>query len=131
MLEAVALNASAGTRTLTLPLSTNFSRGTDGPTYAKVKLVINYTYSAATTVVVTYTSSIDGGTTYGSETSTAIAAGAGTVSVYTDTYTTGSANAIIKLSYDVAGCTHAKFVFSGASAGAGDLINVQAVAIEE
>jgi hypothetical protein len=94
--------------------------------FEKLVVVIDYTYSAATTVTVTPTCSVDGGSTYASETSTAISAGAGTVSVYSDTYTTGAANAVLRLVYDVSGCTNYKLVFDGASAGAGDLVDVQA-----
>ena len=127
VLEAVALNAAAATRTYTVSAGALTDAPSDG--FAKLVVVIDYTYSAATTVTVTPTCSLDGGSTYASETSTSIAAGAGTVSVYSDTYTTGGANAVLRLVYDVSGCTHYKLVFGGASAGAGDLVDVQAALV--
>jgi uncharacterized protein with beta-barrel porin domain len=124
VLEGVALNATAATRTLTVQVSDVRKTAKDG--YRKLIVVVKHTYSAATTLTATPTCSMDGGTTYASETSTSISAGAGTVSVYSDTYTTGAANSVLRLVYDVSGCTNYKVLFGGASGGAGDLINVQA-----
>lgn len=124
VLEAVALNASAATRTITTQVGT-LGQGGNGDGFAKLLVVIDYTYSAATTVTVLPSCSQDGGSTYGQETSTAIASGAGTVSAYSDTYTTGAASKILRLGYDVSGCTHYKLVFGGASADASDLVDVQ------
>lgn len=128
LLEAVALNGAAATRTVTLSLAdlNHANRG-----FEKVVVVIDYTYGAATAVTVTPTLSIDGGTTYGSETSTSISSGTGTVSVYSDSYTTGAANALLRLSYDVAGCTHLKLVIAGTGANGSDLVDVQATAYGE
>lgn len=127
LLEAVALNATAATRTITVPISQVQSRAGEG--FEKLVVGVEFTYAAASTVVLTPTCSMDGGSTYFSETSTAIAAGAGTVSLYTDTYTTGGASASFRLVYDVSSCTHYKIVFSGASAGATDLVDVQAALV--
>lgn len=124
VLSGVALNAAAATRTATiLRLDKRYSR---------IILTIDYTYSAATTVTVTPSASpntTSGGTTYGRKTSTAIASGAGTVSLYADTYTTSAASATFELEYDCSGRDAMKFVFGGAGAGAGDLITVYAVAV--
>jgi hypothetical protein len=124
LLEGVALNATAALRTITVPIAQ--AKAATGEGYEKLVVVVDFTYNAATTVVLTPTCSIDGGSTYASETSTAITAGAGSVSIYADTYTTGAASAVFRVVYDVAGCTHYKIVFSGASAGASDLVDVQA-----
>lgn len=118
MLSGVALNASEGTRTLELVTSKNWSR---------VKLEILYTYSAATTLTIAPTFSLDG--TYASETSGVTADGIRTLSQLTDTYTTNGASANLIVSYDVSGMQSVKFVFGGAGAGAGDLVTVQAVAV--
>lgn len=123
-IESVALNATAALRTLTVEVAQ--VKRTTGDGYEKLVVVVDFTWAAASTVVLTPTCSIDGGSTYASETSTSIAAGAGTVSPYADTYTTGGASAVFRVVYDVSGCTHYKIVFSGASAGATDLIDVQA-----
>lgn len=114
VLDAVALNASAATRTFAL----------DVQSMSKLLVWVDFTYAAATTVVLTPSASPNGGTLYGRVTSTAVAAGAGTVSLYTDTYTTGAASAIFLVEYDVRGMDYFKVVFSGASAGASDLVTV-------
>lgn len=118
LLSGVALNASAGTRTITLE--------TDG--FSKVRVLVNYTYAAATTVTAQFTCSLDG-TTYGRLTSRATSSGAATVSAVTETYTTSAASAILVYEYDVRGCAKVQVLYGGASAGASDLVTVQAVAI--
>lgn len=123
MLNAVALNGAAGTRTLTL------DTGSIGDGYGRLLVVLDYTYGAATAVTVTPSCSSDGGTTYGQETSTSIASGTGTVSAYSDSYTTGAANKTLRLKYDVTGCDHYKLIFAGTGANGSDLVNVQAALI--
>jgi len=118
VLSAVPLNAAAASRTMLFNV-----RG-----YSTLKIQINYTYSAATVVIATPSCSQDNNTTYGSETSTGVISGTGTVSVYTDNYTTGAANAKIVLTYDTRGCDWYKVILSGTGAGAGDLVTTYAVA---
>ncbi len=118
ILSAAALNGAAGTRTATLDLGKRFTR---------VTVSIRYTYSAATSVTITPTTSIDGGTSYDNYTSELISSGAAALSAYTETLT-GTASFQIKRGYDVEGCDYLKLVFSGGgSPGAGDLITARAV----
>lgn len=117
ILEGVALNATAATRTVTLD--------TDG--FAGLRVLVFYTYSAATTVTAQATCTYDG-TNYVRITSRATSAGAGTLSLFADTYTTGAADADFSIEYGVAGCKRVKVLFGGASADGSDLVDVQAVA---
>lgn len=119
-LSAVALNASAGTRTITL---NNYLGGVPKAQFGKARIGIGYTYSAATTVTALFSCSKDG-TNYHSVTSRTISGSTATVAVMTDTYTTGGASATIDIEYDIRGCIGVKWVFGGASAGAGDLVTV-------
>lgn len=119
ILTAVALNGAAGTRTAIITLNKRFAR---------VTLVQSYTYSAATSVTLTPSKSIDGGTVYASYTSKAITAGAAAVSPYTEV-ATGTASWIYETTLDVEGVDAIKLVYSaGGSPGAGDLLTVRAVA---
>jgi hypothetical protein len=118
ILSAVALNGAAGTRTATLTLDKRFTRCT---------VVDDYTYSAATSVTITPTVSIDGGTTYGNITSESISSGAAEQSSYVVTET-GTASWTQRHSYDVEGCDKLKLVYAGGGTpGAGDLITAKAV----
>lgn len=118
VLSAAALNGAAATRTATIDLQKKYTR---------ITVSTAYTYSAATSVTITPTTSIDGGTTYDSYTSEAITSGAAALSAYTETLT-GTASFTIKRTYDVEGCDKLKLVYSaGGSPGAGDLITVKAV----
>lgn len=124
-LSAVALNASAGTRTVT---ATFDYVPTNPAPFTKWRVSVFFTYNAATTVTGVFSCSQDG-TNYASLTSRSIAAGASTVSIVTDTYTTGGASADFMLEYDIQGCRKAKLVLGGASAGASDLVTVDWVAV--
>lgn len=118
VLNAIALNGSAATRTAEINLGKRFTR---------ITLVLNYTYSAATSVTLTPTKSIDGGTTYASYTSKAITSGTAAVSAYTEVVT-GTASFIYETTFDVEGVDKFKIVMSGGgSPGAGDLLTVKAV----
>lgn len=128
LLEGVALNATAADRTITLNMC-DIGPGKDGECWTKLRIGIFYTYSAATTVTAQATCSIDG-TNYARITSRSISGGAGTVSLFTDTYTTGAASANFTLEYGVELCQKVQIVFGGASADASDLVNVQAGAKE-
>lgn len=127
LLEGVALNTSAGTRTITLDLA-DAAKANKVEGFGKIRVAVFFTYAAATTVTAQFTCSLDG-TNYGRTTSRSTSAGASTVSLQSDTYTTGAANANLILEYDVRGCRKAQVLFGGASAGASDLVNVQAVAV--
>lgn len=121
VLSAVPMNGAAATLTATLTgLKKQFSR---------VYLFISYTYSAATSVVFTPTSSPDGDTfvAYGA---IAVTGAAGAVSVgYADTVT-GTASFTTTLDYNIAGRDSFKLVVSGGGTpGAGDLITVRAVVV--
>lgn len=118
ILSGVALNASAGTRTITL--------STEG--YSKLLVQVNFTYAAATTLTSQFTCSLNG-VTYGRRTSKSTTAGAVTVSASTETYTTGGASVVLNYEYDVRGCSDISVVYGGASGGASDLITVQATAV--
>jgi hypothetical protein len=117
-LEDVALNAAAGSRTITVPLGGN---------YKTLKLFVWLDYTAATTLVVTPSESTDG-TNFASVASRSIVAGAGTVTSYTDTKAAG-ADVDMALQYNVEGLKAIKFVVSGASGGAADFVDAQWVAI--
>jgi hypothetical protein len=127
LLNQIALNVTAASRTITLSLG-NMPAGRPGDGFNKLRVFVFYTYSAATTVTALFSCSLDG-TNYGSLLSRSIVSGASTVSVVTDTYTTGGANADLQYEYDVRGCASVQIVFGGASADGSDLVNVQAVAI--
>jgi hypothetical protein len=118
ILSAAALNGAAGTRTATLTLDKRFTR---------VTVVTAYTYSAATSVTITPSVSIDGGTTYGSITSESITSGSAELSPYTEVET-GTASWTYARTYDVEGVDKLKLIYSGGgSPGAGDLITARAV----
>jgi hypothetical protein len=124
-LSSVALNASAGTRTITENL---YRAGVQQPAYSKARLVIAYTYSAATTVTVAFKCSLDG-TNYGQVMARSVSGSTATVSTLTDSYTTGAASANLMLEYDVRGCLAAQWLFGGASAGANDKVTVDVALI--
>jgi len=115
MLEDVALNAAAATRTLTLTV----------PSAAhKLRLAVFLTRTAATNVRITPTGSFDG-TNYAEWTSRSTLAGVGTLTDFYDLHAV-SGDKDFATEYDVTGLKKVKLVFSGASAGAADLVNVQA-----
>jgi hypothetical protein len=118
-LSGVALNASAATRTV----QATFGSPTSPSPFTKWRVSVFFTYNAASTVTAVFSCSVDG-TNYASLTSRSITAGASTVSIVTDTYTTGGASANIMLEYDIQGCRAAKVVLGGASAGASDFVTV-------
>lgn len=124
-LSGVALNATAATRTVTGVFD---AKAAAPSPYTKWRVSVFFTYAAATTVTAVFSCSTDG-TNYASLTSRSISAGASTVSIVTDTYTTGAASADIMLEYDIQGCRKAKVLLGGASAGASDLVTVDWVAV--
>ena len=98
--------------------------------WRSVKLKIVYTYSAGTDLTITPTGSFDGGL-YASDTSEAIAAGVGTVSLYAKTFTHGGASANYFQTFGCEGLSYIKFVLSDSGAAdAGDLVDVYGRALE-
>ncbi len=120
VLSGVALNASAGTRTITANL---YAGNAPRAEYSKARLIIAYTWAAASTVTIAFSCSADG-TNYGPVMARNISSGTATISVLTDSYTTGGASATLGPEYDVRGCLKGKWVLGGAGAGASDLVTV-------
>jgi hypothetical protein len=117
VLSAVALNATAATRTVTLPVAG----------YSRLTMQIELTRVAATDVQVTCTGSINGGGTYALVTSGTTSSGTGTLSAYHDVFaTTTSQNFMTQ--YDVRGLDKIACVLSGTAAGGTDLVDVYALA---
>lgn len=117
VLNSVAANASSAARTFLL-----FVGG-----YSVLKLQLNYTYSSGSAEVLSCSESLDGGATFGNVTSTAIAAGAGTVSSYSDNLAV-SANVNITLGYDVRTDDWVKCTWSATGGGSSDKVTVFATA---
>jgi hypothetical protein len=115
LLNAVAANANASLRTVKLKV--------DG--LAKVTLQVNFVRVAGTNVTSTCTASLDGGKTYASLSSSAITAGASTVSPLVDTWTT-SATGNIVFEYDTRSYDYLKCVLASAS-GTTDTLTAFAV----
>jgi hypothetical protein len=113
VLDGVALNATAALRTFDLDIHS---------TWGKAVVFIDLTRSAATTLVATPSCSPDG-TTYFDYSTRSILAGASTVSSLVDTRAV-SGSVTILLEYDVRSCKSFKIIFSGASGGASDLVDV-------
>ena len=119
VLSAVGLDGAAATRTVTMSVGSN---------YAKIRLRVAYTYSAATSVTLTPTCSLDG-TNFSSYTTRSCSGGACEMAPLTDVET-GTSSFDYIYEYDVRGCQKFKVVFSGGgSPGAGDLITTQATVI--
>lgn len=118
LLSGIALNAASGTRTVTLTTAD----------FAQVVWQVNLTRVAAITIVLTCTGSIDGGTTYGNMNSVAVSAGAATLSTLVWTKTV-SATTKELVAMDVQALDKIQCVFSGASGGASDLVDVYAIAL--
>ena len=119
LLEGVALNAaSASDRTITL--------NTKG-FWAKLRVSVFFTYTAATTVDAVFTCAYDG-VNYAQITSRSISGGTATVSKLTDSHPV-SADSDFQLEYDVKGCEFVKVLFSGTGAGGSDTVDVQATTI--
>lgn len=120
-LSAVALNAAAATRTVTLTLNQRYSR---------VLFTVNYTWAAGTTVTITPTCTDSASLTAGSILSGTLASGVSTDVAYSRSFAvTASAN--WQWNFGVAGQHQCAFVFSGAGVGASDLVTVSATAVAE
>lgn len=136
LLDGVALNASASSRTVNRSLCPG-QPGKDSECYTKVRLNIFFTHDSATDVEVAFSCSMDGGSNYATLTTKACSSGNCQVFLRTDDNdTSGSGNdedssagdEDFSLEYDVRGCTDWKAVVSGTSGGASDLVNLQATA---
>lgn len=118
LLEGVALNAAAASRTITLTLKKKWS---------KTRVSVFFTRTAATTVTALMSCSIDG-TNYAPVQARRIASGVATLNDLVDTKNV-SGNDIFMAEYDVRGCQKAQVLFGGAGAGGSDTVNVQAVSV--
>lgn len=113
LLDGVALNAAAATRTIEV---------TTGRNFAKLVLFTDFNRSAATTVTIEPYCSPDG-TLYFRLQSRAVASGTGTLSDYTDSNAV-SGNEDFYTEYDARSCEKMKFIYAGASADGSDLVTV-------
>lgn len=117
LLSGVALNAAANLRTISLSVAGR----------SNLSIQVDLTRVAATTLTMSCKSSLNGGLTYADITDQIVTSGVGTLAphVWSRDVTGGSSGTIIDMSvgtYDAVQC-----VFSGASAGASDLISVYAI----
>ena len=126
VLEGVALNAAAATRTINIPLGTILpeprSRG-----FNKIRVSLFLTRTAYTTVTAQFSCSHDG-TNFARLTTRTCADGACAINLQSDTRTT-SVSEEFTLEYDVRGCSDVRVLLGGASAGASDLVDAQVTAI--
>jgi hypothetical protein len=123
LLEGAALNGAAATLTVTLDLG----NATEPGWYSALKVSAFYTYSAATDIRLTHYCSFDG-TNFAQMTSRSVASGAGSVHLFYDVFD-DAASSDFMVVVDVKGCIKYKVIASGTSADAGDLLDLQAVAI--
>jgi hypothetical protein len=117
LLDAVASNAAAALRTFTI----------DVTGWVQVSLQVDYVWAAGTDVTVTCSTSNNQGTSYAPITSTAVAAGVGTVTPYVDHFAvTASAN--FSLAFDIRSQDKFRCVVAVTGGAAGDTITVYASA---
>lgn len=95
--------------------------------YSKLTIQLDHTHAAASAITLTCEGSLNGGSTYARITATSILAGTGTVTVYTDSYTTGGASSNILLEYGVQGYDKVRCDI-GDTAATSDTITVYASA---
>ena len=96
--------------------------------YSTLGCSINYTYAAATSVVVTPSVSRDNGSTYAVITQNNSGGTLGALAAYTDTLT-GTSSANFSISYDTRTVDWVKLILSGGgSPTSGDLVTVECVA---
>ena len=121
LLEGVALNAAVGSRTITLS-------GLDR-LWARMDVVIDLTWSAATTVTMTTECAGESGI-FAFRTVRDCSAGTGTctVSKLTDEAAV-TASIALSLKVSAAGCDAMRFVFGGAGATGSDTVNVNITGI--
>lgn len=109
------LNATASARTLTLDLNQN---------YRTLYLAVAHTNSAATTVTMAVTVSLDGTNYF-----TRQRESTGTLTDFPTLSNAVSGDEDFLVELDVAGLKSINIVFSGASAGAGDTVAITATAV--
>lgn len=124
LLNAVALNASANTRTIIV--QTDAPSGSPAGGYDLLTFLVNYTAGTATDVRAQIFGSLDGGITYGAAQSSAIAGGVDTLSDYIAVKSV-TANKAYTFTANIDNYTHVKVVFSGTGAGSGDLLTVYCI----
>lgn len=113
LLDAVAGNASAASRTITIPIE-------DG--WTEVALQIDTTRVAHTAITVTATCSLNGGVTYGNINSVE-GAGSGAYDVFSATWTKASTASTSELfNFGVGLCDSMKFVVGLTTGGASDFL---------
>ena len=115
ILETVAANAAAASRTAIINLDKNYSH---------VLVTLETSRSAHTAAVLTAKKSTDGGTNYANITSQSISAGAATVSNYVETYTQSSDISIVR-EYDVRGADNFSLLVALTTGGASDTMTVR------
>lgn len=118
-LTAVALNdATPANRTVTIKVAKRWS---------KLRLGIQFTHSAATTVDAQFSCSYDG-TTYYRRTTRACSSGTCTLYEQTDSNPVAG-DVDFEIEFDVRGCKRVQILLSGTSAGAGDLVTTQSILV--
>lgn len=130
LLSGVALNGSAASRTIVVqlgaPAVTSSQKMVGG--MATVCFGVAFTYGAATAITATFEGSFDGGVTYYKVQAHSVSAGVDTLSDYSITKATGSANQNFSFVVPNDNYSHMRVVFSGTGANGSDLITVQAAA---
>lgn len=117
VLDDVALNAAAGTRTYTALLK---------KAYTKLTVLVFYTWATGTTVTITPSVSIDG-TRFAPMQTRACAAGVCTLNPWVDTKNV-TASIDFTAEFDVSGAEQFELVFGGAGVGGSDLVDVHVFA---
>jgi hypothetical protein len=116
VLNAVALNAAAASRTFVLTVAG----------LSKVTIQVDLTRDAATDLSLTCSVSLNGGSSYAQLHSTSVAAGVGTMSAYSDVKA-GTASVNVPFEYDVRTYDKIRCTVAGTSGGAADLVTVYAI----
>lgn len=92
--------------------------------YRQLVVALNFTHGAATYVQTQFLCSMDDGLTFHRLQTRSTAYGKSTLSDFTDVKAV-SGSALWTQEYDVAACSRAKLIFSGAGVGANDKVTVQ------
>ena len=119
LIDGVALNASAANRTMTATLWRNWS---------KALVFYDLDRTDATDLTATFLCSPGGGNFYARK-SVSISSGEGTLSTFSYTTGTISADTSGYIEADVRGCQAIRMVWAGTSGGANDILNVQVTVV--
>lgn len=130
LIDAVAANAAAGSRTATIDLGKLHTASGAQRTPVLFRGTIVLARVAATNVSVQFSLSIDGGTTYGRQQVINMAAGTGILSDYTPTKT-GSTDHSFDLQLDVRCATHLRVVVAAAAGGSTDYLSLLGAVLQE